>query len=67
MRLGNAISFVIPGQPEGLDPQSRHGHDIGVLWIPGSPAEPVIGPAFGRTRWPAPRNDEVGGSEWSGR
>ena len=27
------------------------------LWIPGSLAEPVIGPAFGRTRWLAPRND----------
>jgi len=27
------------------------------LWIPGSLAEPVIGPRFARTRWLAPRND----------
>ena len=28
------------------------------IWIPGSLAEPVIGPARGRTRWLAPRNDD---------
>jgi hypothetical protein len=28
-------------------------------WIPGSRAELVIGPAEGRTRWPAPRNDRT--------
>jgi hypothetical protein len=27
------------------------------LWIPGSLAELVIGPAFGRTHWLTPRND----------
>jgi enoyl-[acyl-carrier protein] reductase I len=32
------------------------------LWIPGSLAEPVIGPAEGRTRWLALRNDNCGES-----
>ena len=31
-------------------------HCLG-LWDPGSLAEPVIGPAEGRTRWLGPRND----------
>jgi molybdopterin synthase catalytic subunit len=31
---------------------------IGIyFWIPGSLAEPVIGPRYARTRWLAPRND----------
>jgi hypothetical protein len=34
----------------------RQAQNIG-LWIPGSLAEPVIGPASGRTRRLAPRND----------
>src|SRR5258705_10703396 len=29
------------------------------LWIPGSLAAPVSGPAEGRTRWLAPRNDKL--------
>ncbi len=28
-------------------------------WIPGPPAEFIIGPRFARTRWRASRNDEM--------
>src|SRR5258708_994086 len=47
--------FVIPGHASlawARNPYSRWW-----LWIPGSRAEPVIGPARGRTRWLAPGND----------
>src|SRR5713101_6707494 len=37
--------------------QARNPYSRSWLWIPGSLAEPVIGPASGRTRWLAPRND----------
>jgi hypothetical protein len=40
-----------------LDAQARNPYSLSWLWIPGSLAEPVIGPAKGRTRWLAPRND----------
>jgi hypothetical protein len=50
-------AFVIPGHAEGVDPESRSNHGLRV-WIPGSLAELVIGPAFGRTRWLAPGKTE---------
>ncbi len=46
--------FVIPGRPEGPDPESRSS----VLCVWGSLA--IIGPRFARTRRLAPRNDRVG-------
>src|ERR1700693_5169743 len=39
--------------------QARNLYSRSWLWIPGSLAEPVIGPASGRTRWLAPRNDDL--------
>jgi hypothetical protein len=51
-------SLVIPGRPEGAGPESRAICCHGCFWIPGSLAEFTIGPASGRTRWFAPRNDE---------
>jgi hypothetical protein len=50
------LSAVIPGRRESGEP-GIHTHRQW-LWIPGSLAEPVIGPAEGRTRWLGPRNDE---------
>src|SRR5258705_11837686 len=39
--------------------RARNPYSRSWLWIPGSLAEPVIGPAEGRTRWLAPRNDKL--------
>ncbi len=47
------------GARVSANPESRNTSRIS-LWIPGSLAEPVIGPRFARTRWLAPRNDDWG-------
>src|SRR5712692_4002678 len=45
------VNLAACGEP-GIHNHSRW------LWIPGSLAEPVIGPRFARTRWLGPRNDD---------
>ena len=50
LEFAHPTLHVIPGRAEGANPESS-GKDRLCIWIPGSLAEPVIGPAKGRTRW----------------
>ena len=53
---GHEFNSVIPGRERSERTRNPYSATPG-LWIPGSRPEPAIGPAFGRTRWAAPRND----------
>ena len=56
--LHPSFRTTVPERSDGtVDPESGNTRRA-CCWIPGSRAEPVIGPAKGRTRWLAPRNDK---------